>query len=60
MLEGENMILNATEVKIIFGNLPPIYEIHSSMLEELKWGVHNWKEDFSVGNLILKYVSPLV
>lgn len=59
MLEGENMILNATEVKLIFGNLPPIYDIHSTMLEELKWGVQNWKEDFSVGSVILKYVSEL-
>ena len=57
MLDGENVILNATELKIIFGNLPPIYEIHLNMLEELKWGVQNWKEDFSVGNVILRYVS---
>ncbi|KAK6644547.1 hypothetical protein RUM43_000814 [Polyplax serrata] len=55
MLEGENMILNATEVKIIFGNLPPIYEIHSNMLEELKWGVQNWKEDFNTPELEKAY-----
>lgn len=57
MLESENMILNATEVKIIFGNLPPIFDIHSNMLEELKWGIHNWKEDFCIGSVILKFVS---
>ena len=37
-LEDTNMIggqlLNSTEIKIIFGNLPPIYEIHSKMLNE--------------------------
>lgn len=56
-MSGESMLLNATEVKIIFGNLPPIHEIHSNMLEDLKVGVQNWQEDFSVGNVILKYVS---
>lgn len=57
MVESDDVILNATEVKIIFGNLPPIHEIHKGMLEELKWGIHNWREDFSIGNVILKYVS---
>jgi hypothetical protein len=37
-LEDPNIIggqiLNQTEIKIIFGNLPPIYEIHSKMLAE--------------------------
>ena len=37
-LEDPNLIggqlLNQTEIKIIFGNLPPIYEIHSKMLAE--------------------------
>ena len=27
-------LLNQTEIKIIFGNLPPIYDIHSKMLAE--------------------------
>jgi hypothetical protein len=37
-LEDPNLIggqlLNQTEIRIIFGNLPPIYEIHSKMLAE--------------------------
>jgi len=27
-------LINQTEIKIIFGNLPPIYDIHSKMLAE--------------------------
>ena len=49
-------LLDPTEVKIIFGNLPPIYEIHSALLLQLKKVAINWKEDTSVGALILKYV----
>lgn len=54
---SEGQLLNNTELKIIFGNLPPIYEVHKQMLEELCWAASHWKEDFSIGNVFLKYVS---
>ena len=57
MSEAEGPLLNNTELKIIFGNLPPIYEVHQKMLEELCWAASHWKEDFSIGKLFLKYVS---
>ncbi|XP_014245769.1 protein ECT2 isoform X5 [Cimex lectularius] len=60
MLEGEDQLLNATELKIIFGNLPPIYHTHSCMLEELRHAAHNWKEDVSIGNIFRKYATDLV
>ncbi len=50
-------LLNATEIKSIFGNLPPIYAAHCKMLNELNEMKANWSEDNSVGSLILKYVS---
>lgn len=53
-------LLNNTELKIIFGNLPPIYETHSKMLEELRWGSSHWSEDTSVGNILLKYSHDLL
>lgn len=46
-------LLNNTEMKIIFGNLPPIYETHSKMLEELRWGSAHWSEDTSVGKCLI-------
>jgi hypothetical protein len=58
--ESEGQLLNNTELKIIFGNLPPIYEVHKQMLEELCWATSHWKEDFSIGNVFLKYVSCCV
>lgn len=60
--ESETMkpLLNNTELKIIFGNLPPIYELHRRMLEELKWASSNWSEDVSIGRLVLKYAPDMV
>ncbi|XP_018334943.1 protein ECT2, partial [Agrilus planipennis] len=56
----EEALLNNTELKIIFGNLPPIYETHLKMLEELKWSSNHWTEDCSIGNIILKYSTDLL
>lgn len=58
--ESEGQLLNNTELKIIFGNLPPIFEVHKQMLEELCWAASHWKEDFSIGRVFLKYAPDLV
>lgn len=55
--DKKEQLLNATELKIIFGHLPPIYVTHCNMLEELKQMVTRWNEECSIGNLILQYVS---
>uniref|UniRef100_A0A1B6G064 Protein ECT2 n=1 Tax=Cuerna arida TaxID=1464854 RepID=A0A1B6G064_9HEMI len=60
MCETENQLLHPTEVKIIFGHLPPIYQTHCQMLEQLKWAATHWTEDISIGNIILKFSSDLV
>lgn len=57
MVDEKEQLLNATEMKIIFGHLPPIYSAHCNMLEELKQMLARWNEDCSIGDLILKYVS---
>jgi len=63
-LEDTNQVggslLDPTEVKIIFGNLQPIYEIHAALLLQLKRAAINWKEDTSIGALIFKYSQDLV
>ncbi|XP_023233462.1 protein ECT2-like, partial [Centruroides sculpturatus] len=48
-------LLDGTELKIIFGNIPPLYEVHTKLREDLYILLQNWKEDKSVGNIILKY-----
>ena len=52
-------ILDATEVKEIFGNLPPIYETHCTIkdrLERLTNRMHN-DESVSVGEIYLDNVN---
>lgn len=55
----EQPLLNPTELKIIFGHLPPIYQTHCQMLEQLRWASAHWTEDISIGNIILKFVSTI-
>lgn len=57
MMDGEDQLLNATELRIIFGNLPPIYQVHCQMLETLKHASQNWTEEVSIGKIFLKFVS---
>lgn len=57
--EGESAaLLNPTELRIIFGNLPPIYEVHRDMLAELQRAAASWRDDTTkVGAILLNYVS---
>lgn len=56
MIDKEDCLLNNTEIKIIFGNVLPIYQVHQEMLEELKCLATSWQEDSSIGSVFLKYV----
>lgn len=50
-------ILAQLEIKSIFGKIPPIYDIHCKIRDELSDLINNWKEDALVGDVILKHVS---
>lgn len=50
-------LLDATDVKLIFGKIPPIYDTHMKMRDELNDIINNWRNDRSVGDVILKHVS---
>lgn len=56
----EEALLNNTELKIIFGNLPPIYHIHSTMLTELNAAVEMLPNDTSIGDIIVKHSTDLL
>ncbi|KAG7204253.1 hypothetical protein KM043_002078 [Ampulex compressa] len=60
LIETSGELLNSTEAKIIFGNFPPIYEVHKKMLEELRYSAAHWLEDVSIGNIFLKFAPDLV
>ncbi|XP_015908108.1 protein ECT2 isoform X2 [Parasteatoda tepidariorum] len=54
------VLLAPAEIKIIFGNLPPIYEIHQKIRNELSEIIYSWSEDHSIGNLILNHAHELM
>ncbi|XP_068987052.1 uncharacterized protein [Bombus flavifrons] len=55
LIDTTGELLNCTEAKIIFGNFPPIYEVHKKMLEELRYSTTHWMEDNSID--ILKHTN---
>ncbi|XP_071084886.1 protein ECT2-like isoform X1 [Haliotis cracherodii] len=52
-------LLSPQEIKIIFGNIPPIYDAHCKMRARLQEIVENWTEDVYVGDVILDYADAL-
>ncbi|XP_014232915.1 protein ECT2 isoform X1 [Trichogramma pretiosum] len=60
LIDSKNELLNGTEAKIIFGNFPPIYEVHKNMLDELRHCANHWTEDTCIGVIFLKYVPDLI
>ena len=53
-------LLNQTQLKTIFGNLPPIYDVHSKILAEFNQAQNDWSNGFSIGNVYLKYADDLL
>ncbi|RWS31558.1 protein ECT2-like protein [Leptotrombidium deliense] len=50
-----DFLLDATEIRIIFGNLTPIYDVHVKILQDLQDLIDNWKESASIGNIYVKH-----
>ncbi|XP_019767152.1 protein ECT2 isoform X2 [Dendroctonus ponderosae] len=59
LMPDEEALLNNTELNLIFGKLPPIYETHVKILDELRWTIAHWHEERSIGNIIIKYSTEL-
>ncbi|XP_033759920.1 protein ECT2-like isoform X1 [Pecten maximus] len=53
-------LLAPQHVKVIFGNIPPIYDVHCQISEELQSIVENWSEDKGIGDVILKHADALL
>ncbi|XP_063700472.1 protein ECT2 isoform X2 [Culicoides brevitarsis] len=56
----EDSLLNSTELKGIFSNFLPIYEVHMKMLNMLKDIHSNWVEDCLIGQIIIKHRDDLL
>lgn len=54
-------ILPMTDIKIIFGNLMPIYEVHKKMLEDLHQLIEaEWKETNCIGKVFVAHAVQLI
>ncbi|XP_066258716.1 protein ECT2 isoform X1 [Euwallacea similis] len=58
-MQDREALLNNTELNLIFGKLPPIYDTHVKMLDEFLWLNAHWNEERSIGNIIIKYSNEL-
>ena len=47
-------LLNQTQIKIIFGYLPAIYDVHTSMLAEFNDAISKWHDNYSIGGAYLR------
>ncbi|ESO86405.1 hypothetical protein LOTGIDRAFT_61738, partial [Lottia gigantea] len=52
-------LLSQQHSKIIFGNIPPIYDIHCKIRDRIGKLVENWNEDCSVGDVIIDNAEEL-
>lgn len=50
-------LLDNTERKIIFGNIPPILAIHEEIYSDLEKTMKNWSENCSIGEVFIKHVG---
>ncbi|RUS82304.1 hypothetical protein EGW08_009936, partial [Elysia chlorotica] len=53
-------ILAQQDIKIIFGNIPPIHEAHCKLRDSLAFLVEHWAESNSVGDCILNRAEELM
>lgn len=53
-------LLNKSEVKAIFSNFQPIYEVHKKMLSSLQEINGAWKEECTIGQIIMENRESLL
>uniref|UniRef100_T1J565 DH domain-containing protein n=1 Tax=Strigamia maritima TaxID=126957 RepID=T1J565_STRMM len=53
-------LLSPTELKIIFGNVPPIFEVHNKLRDDLANLMANWNEECSLGSIFLTHAPDLL
>ena len=53
------LMLDSQELRYIFGNLPPIHDVHIQFRDHLLQLAHNWKEEESIGDIILSYIPEM-
>lgn len=53
-------LINKSEIRAIFSNFAPIFEVHSQMLNHFREMQKNWREDCLIGKVILDHRAALL
>lgn len=59
-MPDDTALLNNTELNLIFGKLPLIYEAHSLMFKEFEFYLNSWTEEAKIGDTIVKFSTNLL
>lgn len=60
MLDTHEELLNKSELRAIFSNFSPIYDVHMRMLNNFKDLQANWNDDCYIGKIILDHRDALL
>ncbi|CAL4094312.1 unnamed protein product [Meganyctiphanes norvegica] len=52
-------MLDPQDLRYIFGNVPPVRDVHTRMRNDLLKLAHDWRDDASIGDIILNYCPDL-
>ncbi|ELU14128.1 hypothetical protein CAPTEDRAFT_176435 [Capitella teleta] len=53
-------LLEPQHIKAIFGGIPPIFDVHVKIRDELGDIIQNWSEEALIGNVITKHIDGLI
>ncbi|KHJ39950.1 BRCA1 protein [Trichuris suis] len=59
-INGGDLLLDMAEIKIIFGNLPEIRDLHSKLYRELANLIYHWSESRRIGRVWLSNAEEMV
>lgn len=60
MADTPDALLNQAEVRAIFNNFPPIYDVHLEMLNRFRELQNDWSDDCSIGKIIIENKDALI
>lgn len=60
MADTPDALLNKSEVRAIFNNFSPIYEVHTEMLNRFRDLQNDWSDDCLIGKIIIDHKEALI
>lgn len=57
--QPKGALLSATDIKIIFGKIPPILELHKAIRDDLAAVLQKWRDDIPVARIILEHAEDM-